>query len=66
MAVIVSEMEHHSNLLPWREAVGAEAVFLAESDEAGSVDVAKLNKLLKELRKTKRFDLPLRRLKMFQ
>ena len=23
VAVIVSEMEHHSNLLPWREVAGA-------------------------------------------
>ena len=43
-------MEHHSNLLPWRDIANAE-VFVAESDEVGRVDAAKLDELLTELRK---------------
>ena len=53
MAVIVSEMEHHSNLLPWRDIPNAE-VFVAESDDVGRVDVGKLNELLSKLRKSTR------------
>ena len=49
VAVVVSEMEHHSNLLPWRDIPAAEVV-VAESDEAGRVDIAKLNELLAKLR----------------
>ena len=52
--MIVSEMEHHSNLLPWREAAKAK-VYLAESDVYGRVDVGKLDALLTKLRKQKRW-----------
>ena len=57
VAVIVSEMEHHSNLLPWREAAKAK-VYLAESDVYGRVDVGKLDMLLTKLRKQKRCHIP--------
>lgn len=53
VAVVVSEMEHHSNLLPWRDIAAAEVV-VAESDEAGRVDIAKLNELLAKLRLSSR------------
>ena len=46
-------MEHHSNLLPWREVAKAK-VYLAESDEHGRVDLGKLDALLSKLRKQKR------------
>ena len=48
VAVIVSEMEHHSNLLPWRDLANSE-VFVAESDAMGRVDVGKLDELLTKL-----------------
>ena len=48
VAVIASEMEHHSNLLPWRDLANSE-VFVAESDAMGRVDVGKLDELLTKL-----------------
>ncbi len=46
--VLATEMEHHSNLLPWREAcrrTGA-AFELVPVDEAGELDLAALDRLL--------------------
>ena len=51
--MVVSEMEHHSNLLPWRETAGAK-VYLAESDAHGRVDLGKLDALLTKLQRQKR------------
>ncbi len=48
VAVVVSGMEHHSNLLPWRD-LGAE-VFMTEEDDLGRVDLVKLDQLLRRLK----------------
>lgn len=49
LAVVVSGMEHHSNLLPWRDIPGAE-VIVAEDDRLGRVDIEKLNVTLAGLK----------------
>ena len=43
--VFVGPYEHHSNLLPWREA-GCEIVMIPENDETQNVDLDLLEKLL--------------------
>ncbi len=47
--VVTTAMEHHSNLLPWMEAVGTHNVRVARIDEAtGGLDLADLKRILDE------------------
>lgn len=47
--VVTTEMEHHSNLLPWMEAVGHHNVKAARvTPGAGTVDLADLARILEE------------------
>ena len=47
VVIFISEMEHHSNMLPWREINGAEIVFITLTGEGG-LDLQDLEEKLEE------------------